>query len=368
MPDILTPSPAYLVIMAGGVGSRFWPFSRTQHPKQFHDVLGVGRSMLQLTVDRFRGICPLANVFVVTNRDYVGLVQEHLPDLPADQILGEPSGRNTAPCIAYASYRIAQRDPGAVLIVAPADHTILREEEFRRLMRGAVAAAGRYPALLTLGVRPTRPDTGYGYIQYRSEAAQRLPGTELFKVKTFTEKPGLDMARRFLDSGDFLWNAGLFVGQAGVIRQALEEHLAEIAELFAEGTTQLGTSAEAAFIDYVYARCPHVSIDHGVLEKAGNVYVLPADIGWSDLGTWDSLHRVSAHDAHHNAIDGEVLLYDTQQCIIKTPQGRLVVVQGLDGYIVAEHDNVLLICQRSEEQRVKEFVSDARTQMGSGYH
>ncbi|MGI4873798.1 MAG: mannose-1-phosphate guanylyltransferase [Janthinobacterium lividum] len=360
--------PVYLVIMAGGVGSRFWPFSRTQHPKQFHDVLGVGRSMLQLTLDRFAGICPIENVFVVTNRDYIDLVHEHLPALPLDQILGEPIGRNTAPCIAYASYRIAQRDPEAVLIVTPADHVVLREEEFRRLMREAVAAAGQHAALLTLGVRPTRPDTGYGYIQYRDEATHHLPGTELLKVKTFTEKPNLDMALSFLDSGDFLWNAGLFVGRVDVIRQALEQHLGEVAELFADDDGQLGTPAEAAFIDYVYARCPNVSIDYGVLEKADNVYVLPADIGWSDLGTWDSLHRVSAHDAHHNVIDGEVMLYDTQQCIIKTPHGRLVVVQGLDHYIVAEYDNVLLICQRSEEQRVKEFVTNARARMGNGYH
>ena len=354
--------------MAGGIGSRFWPFSRTQHPKQFHDVLGVGRSMLQLTVDRFRGICPPENVFVVTNRDYLALVHEHLPELPLDQILGEPVGRNTAPCIAYASYRIAQRDPAATIIVSPADHAVLREEEFRRLIRAAVATARQHEVLITLGVQPIRPDTGYGYIQYLNDAAQDLPGTGIHKVKTFTEKPDAELAQRFIDSGDFLWNAGLFIWQATSIIEAFQRELPDIAEVFEAGRLRLGTPREADFIEEAYARCRNISIDYGVMEKADNVYVLPADIGWSDLGTWDSLHRVGQRDPRNNVVDGDVLLYDTQECIIKTPRERLVVVQGLDGYIVAEHDNVLLICQRSEEQRVKEFVSDVKTQKGNGYH
>jgi len=358
----------YLVVMAGGIGSRFWPFSRTQHPKQFHDVLGVGRSMLQLTVDRFRGICPPENVFIVTNRDYIDLVHEHLPELPADQILGEPIGRNTAPCIAYASYRIAQRDPQATLIISPADHAVLREEELRRLIREAVAAARQHDVLITLGIHPARPDTGYGYIQYMDEPAHRLPDTSLYKVKTFTEKPNAELARMFIDSGDFLWNAGLFVWRADVIIEAFHQCLSDIAEVFDEGQHLLGTPDEKAFIDEAYSRCRNISIDFGVMEKADNVYVLPADIGWSDLGTWDSLHQVSAHDAQGNVVDGEVMLYDTRDCIIKTPHERLVVVQGLEGYIVAEHDNVLLICQRSEEQRVKEFVADAKSKKGNGYN
>ncbi|RZK41431.1 MAG: mannose-1-phosphate guanylyltransferase [Hymenobacter sp.] len=358
----------YLVVMAGGIGSRFWPFSRTQHPKQFHDVLGVGRSMLQLTVDRFRGICPPENVFVVTNRDYVELVQQHLPDLPADQILGEPIGRNTAPCIAYASYRIAKRDPQATIIVSPADHAVLREEEFRRLIREAVAAARQHEVLITLGIHPSRPDTGYGYIQYMDTNGHRLPDSNLYKVKTFTEKPNPELARMFLDSGDFLWNSGLFVWRAETIVQAFRHLLSDVAEVFDEGQPQLGTPQEAAFIDEAYARCRNISIDYGIMEKADNVYVLPADIGWSDLGTWDSLHRVGQQDAAHNVVDGDVILYDTQDCIIKTPHERLVVVQGLEGYIVAEHDNVLLICQRSEEQRVKDFVADVKAKKGTGYN
>jgi mannose-1-phosphate guanylyltransferase len=358
----------YLVIMAGGIGSRFWPFSRTQHPKQFHDVMGVGRSMLQLTVDRFEGVCPPENVFVVTNRDYINLVHEHLPNLPADQILGEPIGRNTAPCIAYASYRILQRDPEAIIIVSPADHAVLREDELRRLMREAVAAARQHPVLITLGIQPSRPDTGYGYIQYMDEPAHRLPDTNLYKVKTFTEKPNAELARMFIDSGDFLWNAGLFVWRADVIIEAFHQSLSDIAEVFDEGKDQLGTAQEAAFIEEAYSRCRNISIDFGVMEKADNVYVMPADIGWSDLGTWDSLHRVSTPDAQGNVVDGDAMLYDTRDCLIKTPHERLVVVQGLEGYIVAEHDNVLLICQRSEEQRVKDFVADVKSKKGSGYN
>ena len=356
----------YLIVMAGGIGSRFWPFSRTHHPKQFHDVLGVGRSMLQLTVERFAAICPPENVFVVTNRDYKALVREHLPELPADQILGEPIGRNTAPCIAYASYRIAQRDPKATVIVTPADHAVLREDEFQRLIITAVAAARANDVLITLGIHPSRPDTGYGYIQYMDQHS--LPGSQLHKVKTFTEKPNLELARMFVESGDFLWNSGLFVWRVDVILAAFHNYLSDIAEVFDEGVSELGTEQEEAFISQAYSRCRNVSIDYGVMEKADNVYVLPADFGWSDMGTWDSLHRVGQHDDNGNMVNGNVMLYDTTGCIIKTPSERLVVVQGLEDYIVAEYDNVLLICKRSEEQRVKEFVADVKAKKGSGYN
>ena len=355
----------YLVVMAGGIGSRFWPFSRTHHPKQFHDVMGVGRSMLQLTVDRFQEVCPIENVFIVTNRDYHDLVQQHLPTLPADQILGEPIGRNTAPCIAYASYRIAQRDPRATIIVTPADHAVQHEEEFRRVIRQAVDAARAHDILITLGIQPSRPDTGYGYIQYMDDAANTLSGS-LFKVKTFTEKPNLELANMFLESGDFLWNSGLFVWRADVILHAFRQYLSDIAEVFEEGADQLGTAQEDEFISEAYSRCRNISIDYGVMEKADNVYVLPADFGWSDLGTWDSLHRIGQADARGNVVDGDVILYDTSGCVIKTPPERLVVVQGLEDYIVAEYDNVLLICKRTEEQRVKEFVADVKAKKGAG--
>ncbi|RZK28922.1 MAG: mannose-1-phosphate guanylyltransferase, partial [Hymenobacter sp.] len=225
-----------------------------------------------------------------------------------------------------------------------------------------------HPALLTLGIPPSRPDTGYGYIQYLDDAPNRLPGTNLFKVKTFTEKPNLELARMFVDSGDFLWNAGLFIWRADVIIEAFHFYLSDVAEVFDEGLDHLGTPEEEAFIDEAYTRCRNISIDFGIMEKADNVYVLPADIGWSDLGTWESLHQVSTSDPQGNVVDGEVMLYDTRECIIKTPHERLVIVQGLDGYIVAEHDNVLLICQRSEEQRVKDFVADVKAKKGSGYN
>ena len=356
----------YLVVMAGGIGSRFWPFSRTHHPKQFHDVLDTGRSMLQVTVDRFARLCPPENVFVVTNRDYISLVHKHLPELPVDQILGEPIGRNTAPCIAYASYRIAQRDPQATIIVTPADHAVANEEEFRRVMALAVDAARHHDVLVTLGIHPSRPDTGYGYIQYMD--GQSLPGGQLHKVKTFTEKPNLELAKMFVDSGDFLWNSGLFVWRADTILNAFRQYLSDVAEVFEEGLPALGTVQEEAFITDAYSRCANISIDYGVMEKADNVYVLPADFGWSDVGTWDSLHRIGRQDENGNMVSGDVMLYDTTGCVIKTPSERLVVVQGLEDFIVAEYDNVLLICKRSEEQRVKEFVADVKAKKGTGYN
>jgi mannose-1-phosphate guanylyltransferase len=355
----------YLVIMAGGIGSRFWPYSRVSHPKQFHDILGVGRSMLQLTVDRFRGVCSPERIFVVTNQDYCSLVEQHLPEVPANQILAEPIGRNTAPCIAYACYRIAKLDPEAVIIVSPADHAVVLEEEFRRIIRQALDAAYNNEVLITLGIQPSRPDTGYGYIQYVEDS---LLAINLKKVKTFTEKPNLQLAEMFVASGDFLWNSGLFVWRVKAFMNALNRYLEDVADIFAEIEPQLGTSREADAIGAAYSHCRNISIDYGVMEKADNVYVLPADFGWSDLGTWDSLHRMGQHDVHANVVDGNTLLYDTTGCVIKTPSERLVVVQGLEDYIVAEHDNVLLICKRSEEQRVKEFVAEANTKLGNSYN
>lgn len=350
--------------MAGGIGSRFWPISRTAHPKQFQDILGVGRSMLQLTVDRFRTVCPPENVFVVTNRDYVSLVQQQLPNVPAANILGEPVGRNTAPCIAWASYRIAQLDPTATVVVTPADHVVLREESFIGTIQQALTAARERDILLTLGIQPSRPDTGYGYIQFLDGALNE----PIRKVKTFTEKPNLELAKVFISSGEFLWNSGLFIWNLPTILAGLRQHLSEIAEIFDEGAGVWGTPAETSFIETAYSRSRNISIDYGLMEKADNVYVLPADFGWSDLGTWDSLYAVSGKDDSSNVIDGgDVLLYDTTGCVIKTPKGQLVVVQGLQDYIVAEHDNVLLICRRDQEQRVKEFVSDAKAKKGGSY-
>lgn len=349
----------YVIIMAGGVGTRFWPFSRTSYPKQFHDVLGTGRTLLQQTADRFNGICPPENIFIVTSSLYRDLCLQQLPQLHSDQILCEPVARNTAPCIAYACYKIAQRDPEANVVVAPADHIILKEEEFQRTIKTALDATQSRDILVTLGIQPSRPDTGYGYIQY-------VPGGDepVKKVKTFTEKPNLELARQFVDSGEFVWNAGIFVWNIQAITKAFKAYLPETAEIFEEGATDYYQESEARFIDKAYSLCGSVSIDNGVMEKADNVYVVLSDFGWSDLGTWKSLYEVSDKNHDLNVVDGHVLLYDTKNCIIKTPKERLVAINGLDGYIVAEYDNVLMICRKEDEQKVKAFVADAKERGG----
>jgi len=352
----------YVVIMAGGIGSRFWPFSRTNYPKQFHDVLGVGESMLQMTMKRFDAICPVENIFVVTNKDYEQLVKEQLPELSDNQILLEPIGRNTAPCIAYASYKIAKLNPDAKLVVTPADHVVLKQEAFNDVIATALEAASKDDVLITLGIKPSRPDTGYGYIQFIDEGSQAIK-----KVKTFTEKPNLDLAQMFLDSGDFVWNSGIFIWSAQSILRAFRQYLTEVSEIFEEGTDDYNTPQEQIFITKAYSHCRNISIDYGIMEKVDNVYVVLSDIGWSDLGTWNSLYTISSKDEQGNAVDGEVMLYDTKNCIIKTPKERLVVVQGLQDFIVAEHDNVLMICKLDEEQKVKEFMADAKSKKGPDY-
>lgn len=346
----------YVIIMAGGVGTRFWPFSRTSYPKQFHDVLGTGRTLLQQTADRFDGICPPENIYIVTSSLYKDLCQQQLPQLSDEQVLCEPIARNTAPCIAYACYKIAQRDPEANIVVAPADHIILKEDEFRSTIHTALEATKGKDILVTLGIQPSRPDTGYGYIQYLANGAD---GT-LKRVKTFTEKPHLELAQQFLDSGEFVWNAGIFVWNVQAIMNAFTKCLPDVAEIFEEGNNVYYTEREAAFVDKAYSMTRSISIDNGIMEKASNVYVVLSDFGWSDLGTWKSLYEVSEKNDDFNVIDGHIMLYDTKNCIIKTPKDRLVVVNGLDGYIVAEYDNVLMICRKEEEQNVKNFVADAK--------
>ncbi|MFT2008364.1 mannose-1-phosphate guanylyltransferase [Pontibacter sp. 13R65] len=352
----------FVVIMAGGIGSRFWPFSRTNYPKQFHDVLGTGESMLQMTARRFKDICPPENIFIVTNKDYEALVKEQLPQLTDNQILLEPVGRNTAPCIAYASHKIALLNPEANLVVTPSDHVILKEDVFTSVVKEGLQAAAKDDILITLGIQPSRPDTGYGYIQYIDNES-----TGIKKVKTFTEKPNLELAQMFLDSGDFVWNAGIFIWSARSILNAFRQHLSEITEVFDEGNNVLNTAEENNFIARAYSQCRNISIDYGIMEKVDNVYVLLADIGWSDLGTWNSLYTIGEKEKDGNVIDGDVLLYNTKDCIIKTPKERLVVVQGLENYIVAEYDNVLMICRKDEEQKVKEFMADAKAKRGPEY-
>jgi mannose-1-phosphate guanylyltransferase len=347
-------SSNFLVIMAGGVGTRFWPFSRQNFPKQFHDILGTGRTLIQQTADRFDGICPQENVFVVTSHDYYDITKEQLPFLTDDQILLEPSRRNTAPCIAYACYKIAKKDPSANIIVAPADHIILKEDEFKRRINIAIAFSKTEDVLVTLGIKPTRPDTGYGYIHFDDNQTN-----EVKKVKTFTEKPQLELAEMFLESGDYLWNGGIFIWNFKSIKNAFVEYLPEMADAFAIAQKHFYTPKEKEALDIAYPRCKSISIDNGVMEKAQNVYVVPSEIGWSDLGTWKSVYENSNKDEFRNVVDAQTLLYNTEDCVIKASKEKLIVVNDLKGYIVAEYDNVIMICKKDDEQKVKQFVAEA---------
>lgn len=353
----------YLVIMAGGIGSRFWPFSRKHFPKQFQDILGTGHSLLVQTFRRFEQICPKENVYVVTHRDYAQLVQQQLPFLEKHQILLEPTMRNTAPCIAYACYKIAQKNPHANIVVSPSDHLVLEEEAFRQDILAALAFTAKHPALATLGIHPTRPDTGYGYIQVETT---QIDG--LHKVKKFTEKPPLELAKKFLASGDYVWNAGIFIWNVAAIRTAFERFLPQVAQAFESIATHFYTADEQRVIDQLYPSCPNISIDYAIMEKSSDVYVRLGSFTWSDLGTWKSLYEQGTKDENENVVLGNVLTYETHHSIIKTPSERLVVVQGLENYIVAEYDNVLLICQKDQEQRIKKFVEDVRNlQEGEKY-
>ncbi len=357
----------YCVIMAGGVGSRFWPMSKTAHPKQFMDVLGTGKTLIQLTFDRFTKILPAKNIYIVTNEIYKELVLEQLPEIGENQVLCEPSRRNTAPCIAYANYKIREENEDAIIVVAPSDHIILKEDEFVSDIRTAMKAAEQNDWLITLGIRPSRPDTGYGYIQFKEEHV--YPSDDrLRKVKTFTEKPNLDIAKSFLASGDFLWNSGIFVWSLKSIMSAFQNHLNEVDVLFQKGIGKYNTPDEDSFIDETYAVCKNISIDYGVMEKADNVYVLSVDFGWSDLGTWGSLYAIREKDENQNSVVGShVMMYDTKNSIVHVPDDKLVVLQGLDDYIVVEQDNVLLICRKEDEQQIRIFVNDVKVEKGDKY-
>lgn len=353
----MSKNNTYVVIMAGGVGSRFWPYSRNYRPKQFLDVLDTGISLIQLTNNRFKGICPQENVYVVTNDLYVDLVKEHLPELSDHQILSEPVGRNTAPCIAYASYKIASRDKNANIIVTPSDHAVFKEKEFEKVVSTAVKAASETHKIIIIGIKPNRPETGYGYIQFLPET-----GDQIKKVKTFTEKPELELANKFLESGDFVWNAGIFIWNASTIKKAFEQYLPEIAELFARGASIYYTDDEPAFIKEVYYQCRNISIDYGVMEKASNVYMVLGDFGWSDIGSWATLHDLKEKDNNNNVFEANVLAYNTKNCIVKGPKDKLIIVQGLDGYLVADIDNVLVICEKNNERQFRDFSADIKAQ------
>ena len=345
----------HLVIMAGGIGSRFWPMSTPEYPKQFVDVLGQGRSLLQLTFDRFKGVCPSSNVWVVTSANYAGIVREQLPEVPVENILLEPCRRNTAPCIAYVSWRIKKLNPKANIVVSPSDHIVTDVKEFDRVVSSALSFVAESDAIVTLGMKPTRPETGYGYIQ----ANLSLPSSrnkELFAVDCFREKPDLQTAREYVAQDNFYWNSGLFVWNISTIVNALRVYEPSIAAVFEGIFADLGTEREQAVIDREFPNCPNISIDYAVLEKAEDIFVFPASFGWSDLGTWGSLREISEKDADSNALIGpDIQAIESRNCIVHTVGEKRVVIQGLEDCIVAERDGVLLICKLSEEQRIKEW-------------
>ncbi len=345
----------HLVIMAGGVGSRFWPMSTEDRPKQFIDVLGTGRSLLQLTFDRFEGICNTENVWVVTNKKYASLVHEQLPEIPEGNILQEPCRRNTAPCIAYISWRIKEKDPKANIVVTPSDHIVTNGNEFRRVIVSALKFTGETDSIVTLGMKPTRPETGYGYIQ-GDLSTPSARNNEIFRVDQFKEKPDLQTAMKYLQDKNFFWNAGIFIMSASTIVNAFRVYQPGLAKIFESMRSIYGTDKEQAEIDLRYPECENISIDYAIMEKAEEIFVFPANFGWSDLGTWGSLLSESRKDLYGNALIGNnIQMIESKNNIVHTLHEKQVVIQGLEGYIVAEEDGTLLICKLSEEQRIKIF-------------
>lgn len=352
--------------MAGGIGSRFWPMSRNAKPKQFLDILGSGQTLIQQTYNRFKQICPADNIFIVTNEIYSDLVKEQLPGIDSSRVLGEPYRKNTAPCIVYATYKIATINPKANMVVAPSDHIILNEPAFEKAILKGLEFTAANNSLLTLGIQPNRPDTGYGYIQFIDDKKEEE--NKISKVKTFTEKPNAEMARFFLQTGEFLWNAGIFLWSLSSIRKALREFLPDMDSLFREGESHYNTPNEMKYVRNAYEQCTNISIDFGVMEKAKNVFVMSADFGWSDLGTYGSLYEHVKHDANENAVVGKnILLYDSKNCFVSMPKDKLVVLQGLDDYIVVESENVLLVCRKKDEQQIRQFVNDVKINKGEKF-
>jgi mannose-1-phosphate guanylyltransferase len=355
-------SNRYIIVMAGGTGTRFWPYSRAKYPKQFLDILGTGKTMLQATFERFEKIAPAENFFIVTNTEYAELVKTQLPKLTDQQILLEPVRRNTAPCIAYATYKILKKDPKAVTIITPADHIIQNDHSLIRVMETAINAAEEDGHLITIGIKPHRPETGYGYIQYLNS------DSPIKKVKTFTEKPEKELAKKFIESGDFVWNSGMFIWKAEAIKKAFENHLPELDEVFKDIAGKLYSPDEPDAIKKAYSQSRGISIDYGIMEKAENVYVVLGDFGWSDLGSWETMHElIENKDDNKNVVMGNALLYNTRNCLIKIPNDKLVVLHDLNGYLVTEHENVLLICKKDAEKKFREFVSDIKEHKGEQY-
>ncbi|MCL2511475.1 MAG: mannose-1-phosphate guanylyltransferase [Bacteroidales bacterium] len=358
----------YCVIMAGGAGERFWPVSKGNHPKQFIDILESGSTLIQQTYRRLSRIFLPENILVVINEQYLPLVNEQLPQIPPENVLCEPARRNTAPCIAYACHKIAAKHSDAIILVAPSDHVILNESEFIDTLNVAMKAAAQQEWLFTLGIQPSRPETGYGYIKFREGIFYQQDDTRIYKVSTFTEKPSVEIAQQFLKSGDYLWNAGIFIWSAAAIIGALEKYLPDINDFFKPKAIPYHTPQEHEAIQEAYSKCRSMSVDYGVMEKADNVYVLKSDFGWSDLGTWGSLFAFLQKNEQNNAVFGEnVLMYDANNNLVKMPSEKLVVLQGLDGYVVVENDNILLVCKKDAEKRMREIINDIRLNKGERY-
>ncbi len=354
----------YVAIMAGGIGSRFWPMSRTDFPKQFLDILNTGRTLIQATYDRFAKFIPTENIYVVTFEHYKDIVAKQLPELNPDNILCEPSRKNTAPCIAYISYKLYQLNPNANLICAPADHLVTDDEAFKKVCTDALHFTAHIKGLVTLGIKPTHPNTGYGYIQYEQQSVSE----NVYKVKTFTEKPDKELARTFIASGDFLWNAGIFVWQVKNIIKAFEKHLPEMHEVFDAEKSNFNTKKEKEAIERIYPQCINISIDYGVMEKADNVYIIPSSFGWSDLGTWSSTYENLEKDYLGNAVAGNnVIVIDGTQNMIHADNKKLVLLQGVDDFIIVDTKDVLLICKKDKEQEIKEYVAEVKRNKGDKF-
>ncbi len=354
----------YVAIMAGGIGSRFWPMSRTDFPKQFLDILNTGRTLIQSTYDRFAKFIPAENIYIVTSQQYKGIVLKQIPEMLEGNVLCEPSRKNTAACIAYVSYKLMELNPNANLICAPADHLISEEGSFQKTCEDALHFTSHIKALVTLGIKPDHPNTGYGYIQYESFAVSE----NVYKVKTFTEKPDLELAKTFISSGDFLWNAGIFVWQVKNIIKAFEHLLPEMHEVFDMEREAFNTTREAEAIERIYPQCVSISIDYGIMEKADNVYVIPSEFGWSDLGTWKSTYDIIEKDYLGNAVAGEnVVVIDATRNMVHAGKNKLVVLQGLDDFIVVDTNDVLLICKKENEQAIKEYVAEIKRSKGDKY-
>ena len=348
----------HLVIMAGGVGSRFWPMSTAERPKQFIDVLGTGKTLLQLTVERFGDLVAPENIWVVTNKHYADIVKQQLPDIPVGNILCEPCRRNTAPCIAYVSWRIKSKNPKANIVVTPSDHVVMNVQEFQRVIKDCMAFTADSDAIVTLGMKPTRPETGYGYIQADLSASSLL-NKGIFRVDSFREKPDLDTAKQYIKKNNYFWNAGIFIWNVSTIVNAFRVYQPNLSKVFESMVSVYGTEQEQQVVDEKFPQCENISVDYAIMEKAEEIFVCPADFGWSDLGTWGSLQQQSHRDLYGNACIGDnITLIESRDCIVHTTQEKKVVVQGLEGYIVAERNDTLLICKLSEEQRIKQFSGE----------